>query len=114
MPTNEELDHLVAKTEELMKQFEECQQIRERHQAAREQLAQQLGTTPDEFSAACQRAINHLLKNGSPEQKKLFEQVEAKVKSDHEQALAEIKARVERQVASESRAGNHKHVHNMV
>jgi len=98
MPTDQELDAVDARTEEILKEFEERKREYAELQRAQEELAAQFGLTADEFAAKSRQLVENVRKNGTPQQKAQLAQVEADEKRKHEEALARIKADTDEQL----------------
>ena len=92
MPTDQELDAVDARTEELLKELEERRREYAELQQAREDFAALFGLTADEYTQKSRELVENIRKNGTPQQKAQLAQVEADEKRKHEEALARIKA----------------------
>ena len=77
MPTEQELDAVDARTQEILKELEERKREYAQVQQAREELAAEFGLTADEFTEKSRQLVEKIRKNGTPEQKAQLEQVEA-------------------------------------
>lgn len=113
MATEQELDQAVARTNELLKELDECRKLHERSQQQAEDFARQLGVSNEELVGVCQQAVEHVRTNGSPEEKKMIAELEAKTKQAQENDLAQIKAEVAYQSQSAA-AGKPKRMHNLI
>ena len=98
MPTDQELDAVDARTEEILKELEERRREYAELQQAREDLAAEYGLTADELTEKSRQLVEKIRQNGTPEQKAQLAQVEADEKRKHEEAVARIKADTEEQL----------------
>lgn len=115
MPSDQELDQIIARTEALLKETDECRQLHEQHQQNRENFARQFGLSADELAENCRKQLEHLRANGVQEDQQAVAQLDAEVRRQHEETVEKIKSEVKLQAQdSGGSAPRHKRAHNLV